>query len=256
MSGQQPFDLTGRVAIVTGGNRGLGKGMALGLAQAGAKIVAAARDEAANAQAVAELRAAGAEAVAQTTDVTSEDSVQAMVEAAIQAFGSVDILVNNAGTSVRKDPQALTAGEWDRVLAVNLKGAFLCSRQVYPHMKQAGGGKIINIGSMMAVFGSDWVTPYAASKGGVVQLGKSLALAWAKDNIQVNAILPGWFETDFTTSIATLDPERHRNISGRIPAGRWGQPGDLAGAAVFLASRASDYVTGAIAAVHGDYSAM
>ena len=142
------------------------------------------------------------------------------------------------------------------MLDINLKGAFLCSRQVYPQMAGAGGGKIINIGSMTSIFGSDWVASYSASKGGMVQLTKSLALAWAKDGIRVNAILPGWISTDLTAYIKERQPERVRSINSRIPAGHWGEPEDLAGVAVFLASAASDYVTGAAIPVDGGYSAF
>ena len=249
------FDLSGRVAIVTGGNRGLGRGMAEGLAGAGASIVVAGRDEARNADTVDGLRRQGAHAVSVATDVSREEDVRALMRQAVERFGRIDVLVNCAGDSVRKSPEDVSAEEWDRVLRTNLRGAFLCSREAYPHMRDGGGGKIINIGSMMSLLGSDWVAPYAASKGGIVQLGRSLALAWAKDNIQVNAVLPGWFETDLTAPIATLDPARHARIGERIAAGRWGRPADLQGAVVFLASRASDYVTGALLAVDGGYSA-
>ena len=246
------FDLTGRTAIVTGGNSGLGKGMALALAAAGARVVIAARKAERSAEAVREI---GPDAIAVTTDVASEADVSRMAERCLEAFGSIDILVNSAGTSIARKPQDYTAEEWDRVMNVNLRGAFLCSRAAYPHMKAVGGGKIINVGSMASWFGSDVVASYAASKGGLVQLSKSLALAWAKDNIQVNTLLPGWFETPFTAPIAQHDPERHRRITERIPAGRWGTPQDLRGVTLLLASRASDYITGAIVPVDGGYSA-
>jgi 2-deoxy-D-gluconate 3-dehydrogenase len=155
---------------------------------------------------------------------------------------------------MRKKPQDYTLEEWDQIMHVNLRSAFLCSREVYPHMKDHGGGKIINIGSMTSIFGSDWAASYSASKGGLVQLSRSLALAWAEDNIQVNSILPGWFRTDLTDAIPQRDPERYRHISERIPAGRWGNPLDLRGVVVFLAGSASDYVTGAAIPVDGGYS--
>ncbi len=250
------FELGGKAAIVTGGNGGLGLGMALGLAGAGADILVAARDAGKTAQALPRIKALGVQARGLSVDVAEEAGIERMVAEAVGSFGRVDILVNNAGIAVRKQPQDISAAEWDRVLDVNLRSVFLASKAVYPHMKEQGGGKIINIGSMFSLFGSDWVSPYAASKGGVVQLTKSLAVAWAGDNIQVNAILPGWFVTDLTESIPAQDPDRYDLISRRIPTGRWGRPEELQGAAVFLASTASDYVTGAVLAVDGGYAAM
>ena len=248
------FDLTHRVAIVTGGNGGLGKGMALGLAGAGANIVIADKNEQKSAETTAAIEALGVKALAVTTDVTVDVEVKAMVQRTLDTFGRVDILVNNAGIAIRKRPEEYSVEEWDHVLQVNLRSAFLCAREVYPHMKRAGGGKIVNIGSMTSLFGSDWVAPYSASKGGIVQLARSLALAWAKDNIQVNSILPGWFATDLTADIPRRDPRRYEQITDRIPAGRWGDPLDLRGVVVFLASPASDYVTGAAIPVDGGYS--
>jgi 2-deoxy-D-gluconate 3-dehydrogenase len=247
------FDLTGKVAIVTGGNGGIGYGIARGLASAGASLVIAARDGAKSAQAVAALQALGANALSVSTDVQEEPSVQAMVHEAVEAFGGVHILVNNAGINIRKAPQDYTLQEWQQVLNTNLTGVFLCAREVYPHMVRAGGGKIINIGSMTSIFGSNVAPAYSASKGGVVQFTKSLALFWARDNIQVNALLPGWIHTDLTAS-ASL--ERYNFIKSRIPHGCWGEPDELAGAAVFLASRASDYVTGIALPVDGGYTSM
>jgi 2-deoxy-D-gluconate 3-dehydrogenase len=177
-----------------------------------------------------------------------------MVTDTIDHMGRLDILVNNSGIAVRAQPQNLTAAQWDSVMDVNLRAAFIASKEAYPHLLKNGGGKIINIGSMYSLFGSDWGSPYAASKGGIVQLTKSLAVAWAKDNIQVNAILPGWFVTDLTRGIEEGDPERHDNVSRRIPTGRWGDPSELGGAAVFLASQASNYVTGSTLTVDGGYS--
>jgi 2-dehydro-3-deoxy-D-gluconate 5-dehydrogenase len=247
------FDLTGKVAIVTGGNGGIGYGIARGLAQAGANIVIAARRPGQNAQAVAALQEAGVKALSIDTDVQDEVSVRAMVEATVEAFDGVDILVNNAGINIRKAPQDYTLAEWQQVLSTNLTGVFLCSRAVYPFMVKRGGGKIINIGSMTSIFGSNVSPAYAATKGGVVQFTKSLAIFWAKDNIQVNAILPGWIHTDLTASASS---ERYNFIKARIPHGRWGEPDELAGAAVFLASRASDYVTGIALPVDGGYTSM
>ena len=254
MSIQTMFDLTGKVAVVTGGNGGLGLGMALGLAEAGANIVVAARSAEKSAAAVSQLEATGVKAVAVPVDVTDEDQISQMVSQSLDAFGQVDILINNAGISVRKQPQEISAEEWDGVVDVNLRAAFLASKAVYPHMKEQGGGKIINIGSMFSLFGSDWVAPYSASKGGLVQLTKSLAAAWASDNVQVNAILPGWFMTELTSPIPVRDPARFDLINRRIPTGRWGEAEELGGASVFLASPASNYVTGAVLTVDGGYS--
>ena len=249
------FDLTGRVALITGGNGGLGLGMALGLAHAGADIAIAARNPAKNAAAVAAIAATGRRAIAIPTDVTSASDLDDMATRAVARLGRVDILVNNAGATVRKPPQDITAAEWDNVLDVNLRAAFLSCRAVYPHFQAQGGGKIISIGSMFSIFGGGGSgVPYSSSKGGIVQLAKSFAVAWAADNIQSNAILPGWFMTELTAAIPETQPERYDLINRRIPMGRWGDAGELQGVAVFLASRASDYVTGAVITVDGGYS--
>ena len=256
MIARNPFDLTGKVAVVTGGNGGLGLGIAIGLAEAGANIVIAARSVEKTAQALEDIRSLGVEAHGITVDVTQEPAIQRMITNTMDHMGSLDILVNNSGIAVRGLPENLTGIQWDSVLDVNLRSAFLASREAYNQMRGAGGGKIINVGSMYSIFGSDWGAPYAASKGGLVQLTKSLAVAWAKDNIQVNAILPGWFMTDLTRGIPEADPSRYDNINRRIPTGRWGEPSELAGAAVFLSSSASDYVTGSTLAVDGGYSSV
>lgn len=250
------FNLTGKTALVTGGNGGIGLGIAEALASAGAGVAVAARNAEKTSAAVEKLRALGANAVGVPIDVADEDSVASAVAQTVAELGAVDILVNNAGIGIRKQPQDYTLEEWRQVVSINLDGTFLCSREVYPRMKSAGGGKIINIGSMTSVFGSDWVAAYSASKGGVLQLTKSLAVAWAADNIQVNAILPGWIHTDLTAPIRTAFPERYEYIRSRIPGGRWGEPGEMGGAAVFLASAASDYVTGAALPVDGGYASF
>lgn len=250
------FDLSGKTALVTGGNGGIGLGIARGLASAGANIIVAARNQAKTDEAVSEISSLGVGALGVPMDVLDENSVAEGVSAAVSEFGSVDILVNNAGIGIRKPPQDYSLEEWQQVVGINLDGTFLCSREVYPHMKSAGGGKIINIGSMTSVFGSDWVAAYSASKGGVVQLTKSLAVAWASDNIQVNAILPGWIHTDLTAPIRNQFTERYEYIRSRIPRGRWGEPDEMGGAAVFLASAASDYVTGVSLPVDGGYTSF
>jgi len=192
------FDLQKRVAFVTGGNGGIGLGLAKGLACAGAAVIIAGRNKNKAQSALSELRALGAQGEFVDLDVLKEASCHAAVRQAVERFGRLDILVNNAGTTVRKQPQDLTAEDWHLVMNTNLTGAFFCSQAAYPHMVKAGGGKIINIGSMMSVFASSYATPYAASKGAIVQLARSMAIAWAKDNIQVNTILPGWIDTELT----------------------------------------------------------
>ena len=250
------FDLAGRVAIVTGGNGGIGLGMATGLAQAGAALLIAGRNAAKNAAAVKALEALGAQAAAVEADVTVQTACRALVETALERFGRLDILVNNAGINIRKQPQDYTLEEWKSVLDTNLTSAFLCSQAAYPAMQNAGGGKIINIGSMLSIFGAAFAGPYGASKGGIVQLSKSLACAWAKDNIQVNAVLPGWIDTELTRAARKDIPGLHERVLARTPAGRWGDPADFAGIAVFLASSAADFVTGAAIPVDGGYSSQ
>lgn len=249
------FDLTGKVAFVTGGNGGIGKAIALGLARAeAAGVVIAARNQEKSKQAAGEIEAANSRALVQRCDVSDPGSVEAAVGAAVRAFGGIDIVVNNSGTTVRKQPQDVTPEEWDGVVDTNLKGVYLVSRACYPHLKARGGGKVINIGSMLSIFGNEYASVYAASKGGVVQYTKSCAVAWARDNIQVNAILPGWITTDMTAGMLRLYPERHKIVVDRTPAGRWGMPDEIAGTAVFLASRASDFVTGVAIPVDGGYA--
>jgi 2-deoxy-D-gluconate 3-dehydrogenase len=250
------FDLRGRVAIVTGGNGGIGLGMARGLAGAGAGVVVAARNAEKSRAAVAELRALGAEALAVEVDVTDEQSVEAMVSTAAAWRGRLDILVNNAGINIRKPAQDLALDEWRRVLDANLTSAFLCSRGVYPHLKRAGAGKIVNIGSMLSIFGASFGPVYGASKGGIVQLTKSLAVTWAADNIQVNAVLPGWVDTELTRRGRTEIPGLDQKVLAGTPAGRWGRSDDFAGIAVFLASAASDFLTGAAIPLDGGYSTL
>ena len=250
------FDLAGRVAIVTGGNGGIGLGMAAGLAQAGAALLVAGRNAAKNAAAVKALEALGAKAAAVEADVTLQAECRALVAAAIEHFGRLDILVNNAGTNIRKQPQEYSLEEWKAVLDTNLTSAFLCSQAAYPAMQKSGGGKIINIGSMLSIFGAAFAWPYGASKGGMVQLTKSLACAWAKDNIQVNAVLPGWIDTELTRAARRDVPGLHERVLARTPAGRWGDPADFAGIAVFLAGSGADFVTGAAITVDGGYSSQ
>ncbi len=249
------FNLKGRVAVVTGGNGGIGLGIARGLASAGADIAIAARNESKTAAAVKGLQDEfGVKAIGVKVDVKEEKQVKDMAKKVLDEFGRLDILVNNAGTNIRKFPQEYTVAEWEEVLDVNLRSAFLCSQAVYPAMKAAGGGKIINIGSMTSIFGAAKVMLYSTSKGGIVQLGRCLANAWAQDNIQVNAILPGFIDTDLTRLARKDIPELEERVNTRTPAKRWGVPDDLAGTAVFLASKASDFVTGVALPVDGGFS--
>lgn len=248
------FDLTGRVAIVTGGNGGIGLGMATGLAEAGAAIVIAAREQKKSAEAAEKLQKLGARVATVEVNVKDQDSVKRMVQATLDRFQRVDILVANAGVNIRKPPQDMSAEEWQAVLDVNLNGPFFCAQAVYPAMKAQGGGKIITIGSMTSIFGVPFAPAYSATKGGVVQLTRSLATAWAKDNIQVNCVLPGWIDTDLTRQARKQVEGLHERIEARTPAGRWGDPKDFAGIAVFLASHASNFITGAAIPVDGGYS--
>jgi 2-deoxy-D-gluconate 3-dehydrogenase len=248
------FDLKGRVAIVTGGNGGIGLGMARGLAAAGASVVVAGRNADKSYAAVRELGKLGAEAMAVMVDVTDEAAVERLVSATRERFGRIDILINNAGTNIRKSLHEYSLEEWHRVMNTNLTSAFLCSRAVYPAMKAAGGGKVINIGSMMSIFGASFSPAYGASKGGIVQLTKSAAIAWAPDNIQVNAVLPGWIDTELTQGARREVPWLHESVLKRTPARRWGTIDDMSGVAVFLASSASDFVTGTFIPVDGGYS--
>jgi 2-dehydro-3-deoxy-D-gluconate 5-dehydrogenase len=250
------FDLGGKIAIVTGGNGGIGLGMARGLAEAGAGIAIVGRNEAKSVAAVAELKQHGAKAISVTADVTDKAAVADMVEHVRRELGRIDILVNNAGINIRKPPQALDLEEWDRVIRTNLTSAFQCSQAVYPAMKEAGGGKIINIGSMMSIFGASFAPAYAASKGGIVQFTRSCAVAWAADNIQANAVLPGWIDTDLTRRARQEIDGLHDRVLARTPAARWGAVADFAGIAVFLSSSASDFVTGTAIPVDGGFSIM
>jgi 2-deoxy-D-gluconate 3-dehydrogenase len=250
------FDLSGKVAVVTGGNGGIGLGMARGLAKAGAAVAIVGRNEQKSAAAVAELKQAGAKAISVAADVTDKAAVDAMAERVARDLGRIDILVNNAGISIRKPPHVLDIAEWNSVITTNLTSAFLCSQAAYPAMKAAGGGKVINIGSMMSIFGASFASAYAASKGGIVQFTRACAVAWAADNIQVNAVLPGWIDTDLTKNARKEVEGLHDRVLARTPAARWGGIDDFAGIAVFLASPASDFVTGTAIPVDGGYSVM
>jgi 2-deoxy-D-gluconate 3-dehydrogenase len=248
------FDLSGSVALITGGNGGIGLAFGKAMAEAGARVMVAGRNTKKNAEAVEQIQSLGAEADSIEADITDPEACRRMVQETVKRFNSLNILVNNAGTAVRKQPQDISLEEFRLVMETNLTSAFVTSQAAYPEMLKVGGGKIINIGSMMSLFGAAFSSPYASSKGGIVQLTKSIACAWAKDNIQCNAVLPGWIDTELTQQARQQVPGLHERVLSRSPTGRWGVPDDHAGTAVFLASRASDFVTGASIPVDGGYS--
>ncbi len=247
------FNLQGSVAIVTGGNGGIGRGIALGLARAGADIALAARNAEKLAATKAEIESLGRRCLSISCDVTVRADIDRAVLETTRELGAPAILVNNAGISGGGRPETMSEETWDAVVDTNLKACFVFAQAVHPSMKALGRGKIINIGSEYSLFGSPRVVPYSASKGGVVQLTKSLAVAWARDNIQVNCIIPGWITTDMTAP-AIADEKFYERIVDRTPARRFGEPEELGGTAVWLASHASDFVTGQSIAVDGGYS--
>ena len=248
-----PFNLTGKVALVTGGNTGIGQGIALALADAGASIASVARR--ASDDTVGQCLAKGVKALSIEADLGSLEPIARIVEEATAGLGPVDILVNNAGIIRRADAVDFTEEDWDAVLNVNLKSVFFLSQAVVRDMIAGGrGGKIINTASMLSYQGGIRVPSYTASKSGVAGLTKLMANEWARHGINANAIAPGYFATDNTQALQD-DPVRSKEILGRIPAGRWGQPSDIGGAAVFLASSASDYVQGITLPVDGGWLA-
>ena len=249
--------LTGRAAVVTGGSKGIGKAIAYGLAAEGVNVVLLARGKELLEKTASAIRSeTGVRVLPIPTDVRSTEGVKAAADTAAREFSTIHILVNNAGINIRKPAHELSLAEWRQVIDTNLTSAFVASKAVYPHMLKQGGGKIINIGSMMSIFGASFVAPYGASKGGIVQLTRALACAWARDNIQANAVLPGWIDTALTQRARKDIAGLHENVLRRTPAGRWGEPADFAGIAVFLAAAASDFVTGAAITVDGGYSVL
>lgn len=246
------FDLSGKAAIVTGSAQGLGRGMAIGLAKAGADVVLVDRQESLETAGV--LRTLGRKALTIAADLMSIESIPSIVQKAVDAFGKVDILVNNAGTIRRTPAIEYSEKDWDEVMALNSKTVFFFSQAVGRDMMKRKSGKIINIASLLSFQGGIIVPAYAASKGAVAQITKALANEWAAHGINVNAIAPGYMATDNTKALRE-DPVRSKAILDRIPAGRWGTPEDLAGVAVFLASSASDYVNGHVLVVDGAWLA-
>jgi 2-deoxy-D-gluconate 3-dehydrogenase len=247
------FDLTGRVAIVTGGNGGIGRAIALGFAEAGAAVAIFGRNEEKNQRVLSELKAAGVPALAMKVDVTDRAGLEPALKRVESELGGIDILVNNAGNA------SLSGGvlnekseDWDNVIETHLNAAFLLSKLAARSMVGHKRGKIINIGSMYSFFGSGLVPSYSAAKGALIQLTKSMAIELAPYNIQVNAIAPGWIETDLAAPVRKMP--LNDEILLRTPAGRWGQPEEIAGTAVYLASRASDFVTGTTIRVDGGYA--
>jgi 2-dehydro-3-deoxy-D-gluconate 5-dehydrogenase len=248
------FELAGRAAVVTGGNGGIGLAIAKALALSGAKVMIAGRNPAKTEASVKSIAAAGGACVGLELDVSDPAACNSLSEQVLASLGGCDILVNCAGINVRAAASEVRLDDWHAIIAVNLTATLLCSQSIYPIMREQRGGKIICVGSMYSLFGAPMVAGYAASKGGVVQLAKSLATAWAPDNIQVNTILPGWIDTDLTERARQDVPGLNENVLSRTPAGRWGMPEDVAGAALFLASSASDFVTGISLPVDGGYS--
>ena len=247
-------DCERKVALVTGAGRGLGRVMAVALAAAGADVVCTARSANEIEAAAAEIRALGRRAIAVTCDVTDETACETLAASAMEQLGRIDILVNNAGMNIRKPVLELTGAEYTQVLNTNLNGYFNCSRAVGKYLVAQGSGKVINISSIMGRVALANQGAYASSKGAVEQLTKVLSLEWASANVQVNAIAPTYFETDLTRPLFE-DPDRNRFITERTPMGRWGQPHELAGAVIFLASDASSYITGHTLVVDGGWTA-
>jgi len=247
------FDLTGRVAVVTGGNGGIGRGIALGLAEAGAAVAVLGRNDEKNQRVLSELKAIGGPSVAIKLDLTQRAALQPALDRVETELGAIDVLVNNAGTVSLSGPVLHEKPEdWDNVIETQLNAVFLLSKLAAKSMLGRKRGKIINIASMYSFFGSGLIPSYSAAKGAIVQLTKSMAIELAPHNIQVNAIAPGWIETDMTAPVRTMP--LNDEILSRTPAGRWGQPQEIAGTAVYLASPASDFVTGATICVDGGYS--
>ena len=253
MTFKSRFDLSEKTAVITGGNGGIGLGCAKGLAESGANIVIWARNAEKNANAVKELQGLGVKAQSYLVDVTIKGDIESAIASTVADFGGIDILIANAGINIRMRPEDYSEELVDQIIDVNLKAVFVCSQLVYPELKKRGGGKIILIGSLTSVQGLGISPVYSATKGAVVQLGKSLAAAWGGDNIQVNTILPGWIVTQMS-SLTRSVPGLPEHVLSRTPAARWGTPEDFAGVANFFASSASDYVTGTDIQIDGGFT--
>jgi 2-dehydro-3-deoxy-D-gluconate 5-dehydrogenase len=248
------FDLSEKVAVVTGGASGIGLGIAQGMVAAGARVALVGRDPEKGNEALASLPNGSASGLFIQADITNFGECVKAIGHAERHFGSLHILVNNAGMNVRKPGHELSVEDWHRIIDTNLSGAHYCAQAAHGAFVRSGGGKIVNIGSMLSLFGTTYGSAYAASKGGIVQLGKAWAVEWAPDNIQVNTLLPGWIETELTAEAKRLFPDLEESVLGRTPQRRWGKPRDLAGIAVALCSSECDFVTGAVIPVDGGYS--
>jgi NAD(P)-dependent dehydrogenase (short-subunit alcohol dehydrogenase family) len=250
MSSEDHFNLNGKVALITGGSKGIGKHIAIDLAKAGAKVVIVSRHLAEGQRIAREIEKSYGPAIALSADISRTDTLPPMVEAALDSFGKIDILVNNAGTNIRKPALDFQEEEWDRVLNTNLKGTFFCSQVVARTMANAGGGKIINISSAAGGKAVPWLTPYSVSKAGIIHMTRALAIEWAQYGITVNAIAPSYIETPMTREWLS-DPKRHDLIAKRSPLNRVGQQTDLTGAILLFASDNSNFITGQTLFVDG-----
>jgi 2-deoxy-D-gluconate 3-dehydrogenase len=248
------FDLSEKVAVITGGASGIGLGIAQGMVTAGARVALIGRDPEKGRAALASLPNGSASGLFIQADITNSGECVKAIDRAERHFGNLHILVNNAGMNVRKQGHELSVEDWYRIIDTNLSGAHYCAQAIHGAFARSGGGKIVNIGSMLSLFGTTYGSAYAASKGGIVQLGKAWAVEWAPDNIQVNTLLPGWIETELTAEAKRLFPDLEESVLSRTPQRRWGKPQDLAGIAVALCSSECDFVTGAVIPVDGGYS--
>ena len=251
----EQFKLNGRVALIIGGNRGLGLSMAKALAESGANIAIAARNEKTNLASENEIKNKyGVECIGVKCDVTIENSIQEVVRTTVERFGKIDILINSAGINLRGAIEELSVSEFEKVQQVNVTGSWIASREVMPIMKKNGYGRIINIGSMLSLTAVPERTPYATSKGAILQFTRALAIEVAKDGVTVNAILPGPFATELNTPLLD-DPEKYEAFISKIPMGRWAEPHEIGGIALYLSSPASAFVTGAGFSIDGGWVA-